>query len=70
MALTESFAMTPAASLSGLYLHHPDARYFGVGMVDRDQLADYAARKDVPVAEVERWLRSSLAYDADVIAAE
>jgi 5-methyltetrahydrofolate--homocysteine methyltransferase len=70
MALTESFAMTPAASVSGLYLHHPDARYFSVGMVDRDQLADYAARKGVPVAEVERWLRSSLAYDADVIAAE
>jgi 5-methyltetrahydrofolate--homocysteine methyltransferase len=69
LALTESFAMTPAAAVSGLYLHHPEARYFNVGMVDRDQVADYAARKGVTVAEVERWLRSSLAYDADVMAA-
>jgi 5-methyltetrahydrofolate--homocysteine methyltransferase len=69
LALTESFAMTPAAAVSGLYLHHPEARYFNVGAIDRDQVADYAARKGVPVAEVERWLRSSLAYDADVLAA-
>ncbi len=70
MALTESFAMTPAASVSGLYLHHPDARYFNVGSIDRDQVEDYAARKRVPLAEVERWLRSSLAYEAGLVAAE
>ena len=70
MSLTESFAMLPAASVSGLYLHHPEARYFNVGQLSRDQVVDYAARKGVAVAEVERWLRSSLAYEADVVAAE
>ncbi|MBM4377348.1 MAG: methionine synthase [Deltaproteobacteria bacterium] len=69
LALTESFAMTPAAAVSGLYLHHPEARYFTVGLIELDQIEDYAARKGVPVAEVERWLRSSLAYDAGVTAA-
>ncbi len=62
LALTESFAMTPAASVSGIYLAHPEARYFSVGRVDRDQVADYAARKDVAVEEAERWLRPNLAY--------
>jgi 5-methyltetrahydrofolate--homocysteine methyltransferase len=61
--LTESFAMTPAASVSGIYLAHPEARYFNVGRVDRDQIEDYARRKGMPVAEVERWLAPSLAYD-------
>jgi 5-methyltetrahydrofolate--homocysteine methyltransferase len=63
MALTESFAMTPPASVSGLYFSHPDAHYFGVGKIDRDQVADYAARKgwDIPLAE--RWLAPILAYD-------
>ncbi len=69
IALTESFAMTPAAGVSGIYLHHPEAPYFNIGRLARDQIADYAARKGMPVAEVERWLRSSLAYDADAAAA-
>ena len=63
LALTETFAMTPAASVSGLYLAHPDARYFAVGRVGRDQVEDYAARKGVSVAEAERWLRPNLGYE-------
>jgi 5-methyltetrahydrofolate--homocysteine methyltransferase len=58
--LTESFAMTPAAAVSGIYLGHPEARYFAVGRIGADQLEDYAARKREPVAEVERWLRQHL----------
>jgi 5-methyltetrahydrofolate--homocysteine methyltransferase len=58
--LTESFAMTPAAAVSGIYLAHPDARYFAVGRIGADQLEDYAARKGAPVDEVERWLRPNL----------
>jgi len=58
--LTESFAMTPAAAVSGIYLAHPDARYFAVGRIGPDQLEDYAGRKGEPVAEVERWLRQNL----------
>jgi 5-methyltetrahydrofolate--homocysteine methyltransferase len=65
IALTESFAMTPAASVSGIYLGHPQARYFSVGRVGRDQVADYAARKGEPVAEAERWLRPNLAYEPE-----
>jgi len=63
VTLTESMAMLPAASVSGLYLSHPDSRYFGVGKLDRDQLQDYAARKGVSLARAERWLGSSLGYD-------
>ena len=63
MALTESFAMTPAASVSGLYFAHPQAKYFNVGRIGRDQLEDYAARKGMHVADVERWLASNLAYE-------
>jgi 5-methyltetrahydrofolate--homocysteine methyltransferase len=58
--LTESFAMTPAASVSGLYLSHPEAKYFNVGRIGRDQLDDYARRKGKPVADVERWLAPNL----------
>ncbi|MCL4725001.1 MAG: methionine synthase, partial [Rhodocyclaceae bacterium] len=54
--LTESFAMHPAASVSGFYLAHPDARYFAVTKIGRDQLEDYAKRKGMSVAEAERWL--------------
>jgi 5-methyltetrahydrofolate--homocysteine methyltransferase len=61
--LTESFAMWPGASVSGLYFAHPEARYFTVDMVTRDQVEDYARRKGMPIAEVERWLSSNLAYD-------
>jgi 5-methyltetrahydrofolate--homocysteine methyltransferase len=55
--------MTPAASVSGLYLAHPKARYFAVGRLGEDQIADYARRKGMTVSDVERWLGSSLAYD-------
>jgi 5-methyltetrahydrofolate--homocysteine methyltransferase len=64
MDLTEHFAMTPAASVSGLYLSHPDARYFSVGKVDRDQVADYARRKHMTVADTERWLGPVLGYES------
>ena len=63
MALTESCAMTPAASVSGLYFAHPEARYFGVGRIDRDQVEDYARRKGMDLAEAERWLAPNLAYE-------
>jgi 5-methyltetrahydrofolate--homocysteine methyltransferase len=62
MELTESFATLPAASVSGLYLHHPEVRYFSVGRIGRDQVEDYAARKDIHLAEAERWLTPNLAY--------
>jgi 5-methyltetrahydrofolate--homocysteine methyltransferase len=64
MALTESFAMTPPASVSGLYFSHPSALYFGVGNIARDQVEDYARRKKMPVADVEKWLSPILGYDA------
>jgi 5-methyltetrahydrofolate--homocysteine methyltransferase len=64
IGLTESCATTPPPSVSGLYLGHPQARYFSVGRIGRDQVADYAARKRIGVAEAERWLRPNLAYDA------
>jgi 5-methyltetrahydrofolate--homocysteine methyltransferase len=63
--LTETFAVIPPAAVSGIYLHHPQARYFAVGRIGRDQAADYAARKGVALAEVERWLRPNLAYEPD-----
>jgi 5-methyltetrahydrofolate--homocysteine methyltransferase len=63
MKLTESFAMLPAASVSGLYFWHPQATYFAVDMITRDQVEAYAARKRVARAEVERWLAANLGYD-------
>ena len=60
--LTESFAMLPAASVSGYYFAHPQAAYFGLGRIGRDQVEDYAARKEMSVEQVERWLASSLGY--------
>ena len=63
MALTESFAMMPPASVSGLYFGHPGSHYFGVGKIDRDQIEDYAARKGWDVATAERWLAPILNYD-------
>ncbi len=65
IALTESFAMTPASAVSGLYFGHPASKYFAVGRIARDQVEDYAARKGVDVDDAERWLRPNLAYDAD-----
>ena len=63
MALTESFAMTPPASVSGLYFSHPGSHYFGVGKIDRDQVESYAARKGWDLATTERWLAPILNYD-------
>jgi len=61
--LTESFATLPAASVSGIYLHHPEARYFSIGRIGPDQLEDYAARKGISVEEAERWLRQNVAAE-------
>ncbi|MCZ6782238.1 MAG: methionine synthase, partial [Proteobacteria bacterium] len=61
--LTESMAMTPAASVSGLYFAHPKARYFTVGRLGRDQVADYAPRAGLALAEAERWLGPNLGYE-------
>jgi len=63
ISLTESCAMIPAASVSGLYFAHPQAKYFNVGRIGRDQLENYARRKGIDVAEAERWLASNLAYE-------
>ncbi len=63
MLLTESFAMWPGSSVSGLYFAHPASRYFTLGKIDRDQVADYSARKRMPIPEVERWLGPNLNYD-------
>jgi 5-methyltetrahydrofolate--homocysteine methyltransferase len=63
LALTESFAVTPPAAVSGIYLHHPEAKYFSVGRVGRDQVEDYAGRKGFSQEEAERWLRPNLAYE-------
>jgi len=63
ISLTESFAMLPAASVSGYYFWHPQAQYFGVGKIERDQVEDYARRKEIDVATVERWLAPNLNYE-------
>ncbi len=63
--LTESYAMYPAASVSGFYFAHPQAKYFSVGKLDRDQIQDYAKRKSMNGAEVERWLSPNLGYDPE-----
>jgi 5-methyltetrahydrofolate--homocysteine methyltransferase len=65
IATTENYAMTPAASVSGLLFAHPSSRYFTVGRIGRDQVADYAERRGVDITDVERWLRPNLAYDID-----
>ena len=67
--LTESYAMTPAASVSGLYFGHPQSKYFAIQRVGQDQIEDYAKRKDMAVNEVERWLRPVLAYDPALVSA-
>jgi len=67
MSLTESYAMTPPASVSGLYFGHPGSHYFGVGKIDRDQVEDYAARKGWDVQTAERWLAPILNYDPAAI---
>ncbi|MBC8219417.1 MAG: methionine synthase, partial [Proteobacteria bacterium] len=62
--LTESNSMSPASSVSGMYYAHPESRYFAVGKINKDQVEDYAARKKMSVAEVERWLSPILGYDS------
>lgn len=62
MSLTESLAMQPAASVSGYYFAHPESRYFGLGKIDRDQVADYAQRRGISLQEAEKWLRPQLNY--------
>ena len=63
--LTESYAMWPASSVSGLYFAHPESRYFSVGKMDRGQIVDYHQRTGMPLAEVERWLGPYLNYDPE-----
>ena len=65
--LTESCAMTPASSVSGFYFAHPESRYFAVGKIGRDQVADYAARKGMPLHEIERWLAPNLDYEPEAV---
>ena len=66
MRITESFAMWPGSSVSGIYFAHPESRYFSLGKIDRDQVRDYHERKGMSVAEVERWLGPNLNYDPAV----
>ena len=61
--LTESYAMWPGSSVSGFYYAHPESRYFGVGKIERDQVADYASRKGWDIATAERWLAPLLNYN-------
>src|SRR3954464_12744716 len=63
MKITESFAMWPGSSVSGMYFAHPESRYFVLGKLERDQVVDYSHRKNMSVAEVERWLGPNLNYD-------
>ena len=67
LELTETFATFPAASVSGVYFAHPEARYFSVGRIGRDQAEDYAARKGIALDEAERWLRPNLGYETAVV---
>jgi 5-methyltetrahydrofolate--homocysteine methyltransferase len=69
VSLTETFALWPASTVAGIYFSHPDARYFGVGKIERDQVEDYARRKGWPVEEAERWLAPILNYDRQPIRA-
>jgi len=66
--LTESYAMWPGASVSGLYFSHPESKYFGLGKIERDQVEDYAARKGWTIAEAEKWLAPILNYDPQAAA--
>jgi 5-methyltetrahydrofolate--homocysteine methyltransferase len=67
MKLTESFAMLPASAVSGFYLSHPDAAYFAVGKLGRDQVEDYARRSGLSVTEAEKWLAPYLAYELETV---
>ncbi|MDH3580364.1 MAG: cobalamin-dependent protein, partial [Hyphomicrobiales bacterium] len=70
LALTESYAMWPGAAVSGLYFSHADSHYFGVGKIERDQVVDYAARKDWDLEKCEKWLAPILNYDPKALASE
>lgn len=63
ISLTESYAMYPASSVSGFYFMHPESKYFGLGKIEKDQVTDYARRKDMSLAEAEKWLAPNLSYD-------
>lgn len=63
ITLTESYAMYPAAAVSGFYFSHPSSKYFGLGKIEKDQVEDYAKRKGMSVEEIERWLAPNLSYD-------
>jgi 5-methyltetrahydrofolate--homocysteine methyltransferase len=63
--ITESFAMWPGSSVSGIYFAHPESRYFSVGKIERDQVADYQKRTGMTLSEVERWLGPNLNYDPE-----
>ena len=65
MEITESFAIWPGSSVSGIYFAHPESRFFSLGKIDRDQVADYQHRKGMHLAEGERWLGPNLAYDPE-----
>ncbi|MED5449422.1 MAG: vitamin B12 dependent-methionine synthase activation domain-containing protein, partial [Planctomycetota bacterium] len=65
ISLTETYAMLPAAAVSGLYFHHPSARYFSIDRVTRDQVEDYAGRLGVSLSEAELWLAPNLGYDPE-----
>ncbi len=69
ISLTETFAMLPAASVSGIYFNHPEAKYFSVGKIGKDQVLDYVKRKSMSIEEVERWLGPNLGYDPRTLAA-
>jgi 5-methyltetrahydrofolate--homocysteine methyltransferase len=68
--LTESLAMYPGSSVSGLFFAHPDAKYFGVGKIERDQVKDYSARKGMSFADTEKWLQPILNYDSNTESAD
>ena len=70
IGLTESFAMTPPPSVSGLYFGHPQSRYFSIGRIGRDQVEDYARRKGIAVEDAERWLRPNLAYEPEGVSVQ
>jgi len=65
ITLTESMAMWPGASVSGFYYSHPQSQYFVVGRIGKDQVEDYAARKEMTLAEAERWLSPNLGYEPE-----
>ncbi|MDQ3509323.1 MAG: hypothetical protein M3494_15140, partial [Actinomycetota bacterium] len=65
ISLTESFAMTPGAAVSGIYFSHPDSMYFGVAEIGKDQVSDYAERKGMTLEEAEKWLSPNLGYEPE-----